>query len=49
MVETDDTTLIAKDAATFSPWFDFEAHPLLEIASTAMIDAAALEFIASVE
>jgi len=49
VVETDDPTLIAKDAATFTPWFDFEVHPVLEIADIAMIDATALEFIASVE
>ncbi|MET1059789.1 MAG: DUF3303 family protein [Nocardioides sp.] len=48
VVETEEPTLIAKDAATFSPWFDFEVHPVLEIADLAMIDAAALEFIGSV-
>jgi len=49
VVETDDPALIAKDAATFTPWFDFAVHPVLEIADIAMIDAAALEFIASVD
>jgi hypothetical protein len=49
VVETDDPALIAKDAATFTPWFDFEVHPVLEIADIAMLDAAALEFIASVD
>ena len=48
VVETDDPALIAKDAATFTPWFDFAVHPVLEIADIAMIDATALEFIASV-
>ena len=49
VVETDDPKLIAKDAASFTPWFDFSVHPVLEIADTAMIDAGALEFIASVD
>ena len=49
VVETDDPTLIAKDAATFSPWFDFGVHPVLEIADTAMIDATAVEFLASID
>ena len=49
VVETDDPALIAKDAATFTPWFDFAVHPVLEIADIAMIDAMALEFIASVD
>ena len=49
VVETDDPALIAKDAATFTPWFDFGVHPVLEIADTAMIDATAVEFLASID
>ena len=49
VVETDDPKLIAKDAATFSAWFDFGVHPVLEIADTAMIDATAVEFLASID
>ncbi len=49
VVETDDPRLIAKDAATFTPWFDFNVHPVLEIADAAMIDAEAVELLASID
>jgi hypothetical protein len=48
VVETDDPRLIARDAATFSSWFDFSVHPVLEIADSAMIDAEVVEHLASI-
>ena len=48
IVETEDPRLIARDAAMFSPWFDFAVHPVLEIADTAMIDAEVVEQLASI-
>jgi hypothetical protein len=49
VVETDDPRLIAKDTAPFTSWFDFSVHPVLEITDTAMIDAEAVAFLASIE
>lgn len=49
VVETDDPRLIAKDAASFTAWFDFGVHPVLEIADAAMIDAEAVEWLKSIE
>lgn len=44
VVETDDPTLVAKDMATFGPFFDFEVHPVLEIQESAQIAAEAVGF-----
>ena len=49
VVETDDPALVLRDTALFGSWFDFSVHPVLEIADTAMIDAEAVAFLASVE
>lgn len=48
VVETDDVSLIAKDTAPFTAWFDFTVTPVLEIGETATIGADAVEFLASV-
>jgi hypothetical protein len=48
VVETEDPRLIAHDAAMFSAWFDFDVHPVLEIADAAMIDAEVIEQLASI-
>lgn len=37
VVETDDPTVIAKDMATFNPFFEFKVHPVLDIQQTAEI------------
>ena len=48
VVETDDASLIAKDVAPFTAWFDFRVHPVLEIADAAAIGMQATEFLRSV-
>lgn len=48
VLETDDPTLIAKDIAPFTPWFEFTIVPVLDIAETAVIDTEALAFLNSV-
>jgi hypothetical protein len=48
VVETADPSLIARDAASFSAWFDFSVYPVLDIAEQAAIDMEALEFRASI-
>ncbi len=48
VVETDDASLIAKDVAPFTAWFDFSVHPVLEIADAAAIGMQAVEFLGSV-
>jgi hypothetical protein len=48
VVETDDPTLIAKDAASFSAWFDFSVYPVLDMEQAVAIDMEALEFRASI-
>lgn len=48
VVETDDVSLIAKDVAPFSAWFDFSVHPVLEIADTAGIAMEAVSFLNSI-
>jgi Protein of unknown function (DUF3303) len=48
VVETDDVSLIAKDVAPFTAWFDFSVHPVLEIADAAGIGMQAIEFLRSV-
>jgi hypothetical protein len=48
VVESEDPNLVAKDIAPFVAWFEFAVHPVIEIDQTAMIDAEAVEFLASV-
>jgi hypothetical protein len=48
VIEADDPKLIATDIAPFVAWFEFGVHPVLDITETAMIDAEAVEFLASV-
>lgn len=48
VIEADDPKLIATDIAPFVAWFEFAVHPVLDITETAMIDAEAMEFLASV-
>ena len=48
VVEADDPAVVAKDVAPFISWFEFEVHPVLEIADTAAIDSEAIAFLASV-
>lgn len=47
VVETDDASLIAKDVAPFTTWFDFSVYPVLEIADTAAINGQAIAFLES--
>ena len=48
VVETDDPALVAKDMATFAPFFELSVMPVMEIADIAMIGAEAVEFRASI-
>lgn len=49
VIETDDPALIAKDMATFGPFFEFNVHPVLEIQQTASIAMEAVQFRNSVD
>jgi len=44
VVETDDPALVAKDMATFGPFFTFNVYPVLEIQQTASIGMEAVQF-----
>ena len=44
VVETDDPALLAKDMATFGPFFEFSVYPVLEIQQTAGIAMEAVQF-----
>lgn len=48
VVETDDITVIARDMAIFSPFFEMSVIPVLPIEETARIAGDALEMRASV-
>lgn len=48
VVETDDPALVAKDMATFGPFFTFNVYPVLEIQQTASIGMEAVQFRSSV-
>lgn len=48
VVETADPALIARDTAMFSAFFDFEVHPVLEIADGTAIDMQIVELLASI-
>jgi Protein of unknown function (DUF3303) len=44
VVETDDPTLLARDMATFGPFFEFHVHPVLEIQESAQVAMQAVDF-----
>jgi hypothetical protein len=44
IVETADVTLIARDMAIFSAFFDMSVYPVLDIQESARIGAEAVEF-----
>lgn len=44
VVETDDPALVAKDMATFGPFFEFNVYPVLEIQEAAGLAAEAVQF-----
>ena len=44
VVETDDVTLIARDMAIFSVFFDMKVYPVLDIQESAGIAGEAVEF-----
>lgn len=49
VVETDDPSLVARDLATFGPFFEMNAYPCLEIMETAGISGEAVQFRASID
>lgn len=48
VVETDDPSLILRDTALFSAYFDFSVHPVLEIADAVAIDMEMVAKLASI-
>jgi hypothetical protein len=48
VVETDDPKLAAEGPAKFSPWFDFEVTPVLDMTDGLPIAEEALDFRASI-
>jgi hypothetical protein len=44
VVETDDPALLAKDMATFGPFFEFNVYPVLEIQQAASLAMEAVQF-----
>ncbi len=44
IVETKDPALVARDMATFGPFFNFELYPVLDIQDTAAISEKAIQF-----
>jgi hypothetical protein len=48
-IETDDPSLIAKDIAAFTGFFDFTVHPVQDITETAAQGAEAIAFLASIQ
>ena len=44
VVETDDPATIARDTAIFGVYFDFEVHPVVEVADNARLAMEAIEF-----
>jgi hypothetical protein len=44
VVETDDITLLARDMAIFSVFFDMSVYPVLDIQESARLGAEAVEF-----
>ena len=48
VVETDDPSLILRDTALFSPFFDFRVEPVLEIADATAIEMETVEHLRSI-
>jgi hypothetical protein len=48
VVETEDVTLVARDMATFGPFYDFSVYPVLDVRDSARIAGEAVEFRQSV-
>jgi Protein of unknown function (DUF3303) len=48
VVETEDVTLVARDMATFDPFYDFNVYPVLDVQEGARIAGEAVEFRQSV-
>jgi uncharacterized protein DUF3303 len=44
VIEADDPALLAKDVATFAPFFKFSVHPVLEVQQTAGVAMEAVQF-----
>lgn len=44
VVETDDVTLIARDAAIFGAFFDMSVYPVLDVEQAAQIGGEAVQF-----
>ena len=44
VIETDDPTLIARDMAIFSAFYDISVYPVLDIADAVQIENEAVEF-----
>ena len=44
VIETEDVTLIARDAATFGVFFDFSVYPVVDARESARIAGEAIEF-----
>jgi hypothetical protein len=44
VVETDDSTLIARDAAIFGAFFDIAVYPVVDVEEAARITGEAIEF-----
>lgn len=49
VVETDELSLLAKEIALFSPFFEFKVYPVLEIAQTAEIGVEAVAMRQSID
>jgi hypothetical protein len=48
VLETDNAAELYKDIATWSPWLDFQAYPVLDILETVSITSEALSLARSV-
>lgn len=48
VVETDDPSLVLRDTALFSAFFDFSVYPVMEIADATAINMETVEHLASI-
>ena len=48
VVETDDPSLILRDTALFSPFFDFKVDPVLEVADATAIEMETVEHLRTI-
>ena len=48
VLETEDAAALYRDATTFGIWFDFQAHPVVEIMDTVAINQEVLDTVESV-